>query len=84
MLCAKSKVKPVQVVRRSASILAAFVLGVTVALAVVFTTGGIYEYRLGGPGDTVQLVNDEHWELVSGMTLPSSAYYLRRPRLRLP
>lgn len=63
----------------------AFVLGVILTLLVVFGSGGLYEYRLGGPNDTERLINSEHWELVTGATnLPSSAFYLRRPRLRLP
>jgi len=65
-------------------LLVAFGLGIVVTLAALVRSGGVYEYRVVGGADMLRLVNDDHWELVTGTNLPTTAYYLRRPRLRLP
>lgn len=74
-------------IRASAYILIGFVLGLVVAAAVIFETGGVYEYHVIDTGDDpIALVNRDGWQPIAEMKPPDRtvALYYRRPRLRLP
>jgi hypothetical protein len=63
---------------------AGFAAGVVLTLPVLIVSGGFYEHRLFGNGESqtwLRAINEEGWEIVPHVG--DHPHYVRRPRVRL-